>query len=221
MRRAAIGLAALALACAPALRKQAPEASAARDPELLYRAIQSRIHRIDREPGVDRAALASAAVEDGQECLARAPESALCHYGLALALGVQARERRVTARDGLRKMVEQLRDAARRDPALDQAGPDRVLAMVLTRAPAWPAGPGDPEEAVQAARRAVQLAPDHAPNQLALAEALLAAGNALEARGAARNAVDLARARSGDPEAAGWVKQGEALLARAGGGAGS
>jgi hypothetical protein len=186
-----------------------------RDVEGLYGAIQARIWRIDHEPGVDRAALSSAAVDSGQACLQRAPESATCHYGLALALGVQARERRATARDGLRKMVQHLRAAAQRDPALDQAGPDRVLALVLTRAPGWPVGPGDPEEAVEAARRAVQQSPDYPPNPLALAEAQIAAGHGGEARSAARQAVALARARAGDPQAGGWVKEGEALLARA------
>lgn len=215
MRRAAALALALALACAPSLRRQPPPASMARDPETLYRAIQSRIWRIDHEPGLDRAALATEAVADGQECVAHAPGSASCHYGLALALGIQARERRVTARDGLRRMVEQLREAAQRDPALDRAGPDRVLALVLARAPAWPVGPGDPEEAVQAARRAERLVPDYPPNPLALAEALLAAGRAGEARTAARRAMDLARSEPGRPEAAGWVKEGEALLARA------
>ncbi len=266
MRRTAAALAALGLACAPALRSRAPGAPPAAFPapapqagsadellaearqhlarraepgqagqaeqlflaaaqqapdavEGLYGAIQARIWRIDHDAGVDRAALSSAAVEVGQACLERAPESAVCHYGLALALGVQARERRSTARDGLRKMVEHLRTAAQRDPALDQAGPDRVLALVLARAPAWPVGPGNPDGAVEAARRAVQLAPDYPPNPLALAEALLAAGHAGEARGAAERGLALARARAGDPEAQGWVKQGEALLARAGAGA--
>ncbi len=220
MRATAAGLATLALACAPALRQHAPTAPVRGDPEQLYRGIQARIHRIEHEPGADRAALATAAVEDGQECVARAPGSALCHYGLALALGVQARERRATARDGLRRMVEQLRDAAGREPGLDQAGPDRVLALVLARAPAWPVGPGDPDEAVQAARRAVKLSPDYPPNPLALSEALLAAGKAGEAKDAARRGVELARSSS-DPDAAGWVKQGEELLAKAAGGAGS
>jgi hypothetical protein len=218
VRRAAAALAALALACAPALGSRAPApapSAAPRDEEALYGAIQDRIRRIDHEPGVDRPALASAAVADGQECVERAPESARCHYGLALALGVQVRERRATARDGLRRMVEQLHAAAQRDPSLDRAGPDRVLALVLARAPAWPVGPGDPEAAVQAARRAVRLDPDYPPNPLALAEALLAAGHDREARSAARRGVALARAQADNPEAAGWVKEGEALLTKA------
>jgi Flp pilus assembly protein TadD len=110
-------------------------------------------------------------------------------------------------------MVEHLRRAAQEDPRLDDAGPDRVLALVLVRAPAWPVGPGDPAGAVEAARRAVQVSPDHAPNELALGEALLASGAVEEGREAARRAVALARA-AGGPEAAGWAAEGEKLLAR-------
>jgi len=187
-----------------------------RDLDGLYGAIQARIWRIDHEPGVDRQALAVSAVEAGQACLERAPDSALCHYGLALALGVQARERRATATDGLKKMVENLRAAAQGDPHLDQAGPDRVLALVLARAPAWPVGPGDAEASVDAAQRAVQLAPSYPPNRLALSEALITAGRGQEARGQAEQAIKLARGLAGDPDAAGWVKEGQALLARAG-----
>jgi hypothetical protein len=187
----------------------------------LYGVIQARLWRIDHEPGLDRGALSSSAVDAGQACLERAPGSALCHYGLALALGIQARERRATARDGLGKMVEHLRAAARADPDLDHAGPERVLALVLTRAPAWPIGPGDPEGAVEAARRAVQREPEYPPNPLALAGALLAAGDRAEARRAAERGLALARTEAGAPEAADWVKDGEALLARIRSGAGS
>jgi len=186
-----------------------------RDVEGLYGAIQARIWRIDHEPGVDRRAMSASAVDAGQACLDRAPDSALCHYALALALGVQARERRATAVDGLKKMVEHLRRAAQQDPRLDEGGPDRVLALVLARAPAWPVGPGDAQGAVEAARQAVRLAPDYSPNQLALAEALLVAGQPADGRRAAELAVRLARANAGDPEAEAWAEEGRALLHRA------
>jgi len=181
----------------------------------LYGAIQARIWRIDHEAGVDRPALSAAAVDAGQACLERVPESALCHYGLALALGIQARERRATATDGLRKMVENLRTAARRDPGLDQAGPDRVLALVLVRAPGWPVGPGDVDASVEAARRAVELAPGYPPNRLALAETLIAAGRGDEGKAEAKQALSLARGYEGDPDQEAWLKQGKSLLARA------
>ena len=185
-----------------------------KDVAALYGAIQAKIWRIDHDRSVDRGALASSAVDAGQWCLRSAPASAWCDYGLALALGVQARERRATAVDGLKRMVEHLRRAAAEDPGVDDAGPDRVLALVLARAPGWPVGPGDPEAAVEAARRAEQRVPEHPPNPIALAEALLATGAVAEARAAAERGLALARGSVGDPDAPEWVRDGEALLSR-------
>ncbi len=185
------------------------------DIDGLYGAIQAKIWRIDHDRAADKAALATSAVDVGQWCLRRAPRSAWCDYGLALAIGVQARERRDTAIEGLKRMVEHLRRAAAAGPSVDEAGPDRVLALVLVRAPPWPMGPGDAEGALEAARRAVQLAPRYPPNVLALAEALLAAGAVGEARTAAEQGVALARARTGDPDAAEWIRDGESLRERA------
>jgi hypothetical protein len=171
-----------------------------------------------REPGEEpggerREALAVAAVEAGQWCLQRAPGNPACHHGLALGLGLQARERPATATEGLKLMVEELRRAAAGDPAIDSGGPERVLALVLLRAPAWPIGPGDAEEGLSEARKAAARFPDHPPNQLALAEALRVNGAREEGREAARRAVALARAlaATGDPDAPEWVRQGERL----------
>jgi tetratricopeptide (TPR) repeat protein len=144
-----------------------------------------------------------------------APGTAGCDYALALALGVEARAHPTGALQRLPEMVRLLRSADRQEPGLDAAGPSRVLALLLLRAPGWPLGPGDPEAALEAARRAAELAPDHAPNQLALAEALRANGEDAGAVGAARRAVELAKAaaRAGDPEAPAWLRDGERLLA--------
>jgi hypothetical protein len=158
----------------------------------------------------------------GQRCVevaARAPAlgdpgtGAACDYALALALGLQARERPSTFREGLAEMVLRLRRAAAAAPELDRAGPHRVLALVLLRAPGWPLGPGDPEEGLAEARQAVARAPDHAPNQLALAEALSANGEAAPAQAAAHRALALAEAAgaAGEPEAGDWVAEARRL----------
>jgi tetratricopeptide (TPR) repeat protein len=185
-----------------------------KDAEGLYGAIQAKIWLAGREPDARaRAALASTAVDAGQWCARRAPADARCDYGLALALGLRAREQRGTALDALKVMVQHLRRAAAEDPAVDRGGPERVLAIVLARAPAWPVGPGDAEAALAEARKAERRFPDHAPNLLALAEALLATGDADAGHAAARRALALARGEgaAGDPDAGEWIREAERL----------
>jgi hypothetical protein len=94
-----------------------------------------------------------------------------------VALGLEARAHPTRARELLNTMLESLASAEAADPSYDDAGPARVRALVLTRAPGWPLGPGDPQAAVDAARRAATLKPDYPPNLLALAEALAKAGD--------------------------------------------
>jgi tetratricopeptide (TPR) repeat protein len=192
-------------------------AASAADPRRidgLVGAVHAKAWLIEHAPGVDRGALAASALDAAQFCERRAEGTPPCDYALAIALGLQARERHSTVLEGLKLMVEKLRRAAEGDPRLDRAGPERVLALVLARAPAWPVGPGDPESAVPAARKAVELFPDHPPNQLALAEALFANGDPEQGRAAAQRALALARASTA-PDAPEWVKAAEALVARA------
>jgi hypothetical protein len=201
--------------CAPALRPPsagAPGGDAGRAAEEVH----ALARRIEHEPSSSRRAdLSRQAVEAGQRCERAAPGAPICEYALAIALGLQARERPWTVRDGLAQMAERLRRATAAAAELDHAGPDRVLALLLVRAPGWPLGPGDPEEGLAAARRAATLVPDHAPNQLALAEALLANDQPGPGREAARRALVLAEAagRAGEPDAEDWARQAQALLA--------
>jgi tetratricopeptide (TPR) repeat protein len=150
-----------------------------------------------------RSALATEAVQVCQWCVERAPTQVACKYRLALALGQQARERRSTAKDGLSTMVALLDDVIATAPEFDGAGGHRVLALVLLRAPGWPAGPGDPEAALEHARQADRLAPDNPDNLLVLGEALAKAGDPEQARAAFARAQDVARRRAdaGDPDA--------------------
>ncbi len=167
---------------------------------------------IEHEPdALERERLVGVAIEAAQWCERRAPGSAACDYALAQALGQQARERPSTSRDGLARMVEALERAAAAEPALDQGGPRRVLALVRLRAPGWPLGPGDAAAGLASAEKAVALAPDHPPNQLALAEALARNGRSGEAAAAYARARALAREResAGDPDAPEWIVEAE------------
>jgi len=144
---------------------------------------------------------------------ARARASAECDYRLAIALGQQAREHPSTAADALTRMVEALRRASSTLPELDAGGPDRILALVLLRAPGWPAGPGDIDQGLAAARRAVERAPAYPPNQLALAEGLAKSGALEDGHAAARAGRALAVAAAG-PDAPEWIAEADRLLAR-------
>ena len=189
-------------------------ASDAQRIDAVLGAMKAICFRIEREPGVSRAALAEREVELGQWCQRRAPSDRACDYRLAIALGQQARERPSTGRDALPRMVALLRRAIAGAPRLDSAGPHRVLALVLLRAPAWPIGPGDPDAALAEARAAVQLFPDAADNQLALAEALAVTNAPDPARAAYQRAIELAqRARAaGNPDAAPLLDEARAGL---------
>jgi tetratricopeptide (TPR) repeat protein len=185
------------------------------DPAAFAGAIRAKAFRIGREKdGGERTRLAESAVVAGQLCEENAPAAALCDYWLAAALGLQARERSATGRDALPRMVDLLRRAIRNDPGIDHAGPHRLLAVVLMRAPGWPLGPGDPDAALPEAEAAARMAPEFPPNQLALGEALKQKDRAAESRTAYSQALRLAMEAGarGDPDAAGWADDARAAL---------
>lgn len=205
------------VACAAPLRTLPPPPAGA--PPEDASALAAEAHAAVRASALEtspqgRSAQIDKALDAGQRCEQVAPESPGCDYALALALGVQAREHPATASKGLKLMVELLQRASASDPKLDQAGPPRVLALLRVRAPGWPLGPGDPEAGLKAAQDAVGLFPDHAPNQLALSEALLVNGQRAASKAAARRALALAQAAAGtgEPDAGGWVREAETLL---------
>jgi hypothetical protein len=194
-----------------------PTSAMPEDAAALAAEARAAARQTQHEPAADaRRALTEKAVAAGQRCEQVAPESPLCDYALALALGVQARERHSTATQGLPLMVELLKRANGNDSRQDKAGAARVLALVLVRAPGWPLGPGDSDAGLKAARQAVALFPDYAPNQLALSEALLVTGDAAGSRAAANQGLELGRlavSAGNEQDANDWVRDGETLLA--------
>lgn len=188
--------------------------------ETLIAASRTRVWLAGHEPGAaEREQAAIAAVQIAQLCVLRAPRHPACSYGLALALGVQARERRSTAMNALPKIVDLLEQVAESEPALDHGGPHRVLALVLARAPAWPSGPGDPERGLEQASRALAIDPDYPPNQLCMAELLAVDGDERGSRDHYARAARLARGllQSGEIEAREWLEEAERGLSSAGG----
>jgi hypothetical protein len=111
-------------------------------------------------------------------------------------------------------MLDALAAADATDPAYDEAGPARVKALVLIRAPGWPLGPGDPDAGLVSARRAVSLRPQYPPNVLALAEALGKTGDIRGARETYQLARDLTQALPPTPDRDDWLRQAKQALAR-------
>jgi hypothetical protein len=172
-------------------------------------AIRAKAFRLGREKDAAvKGKLAESAVAIGQTCQAQAKAPA-CDYWLAAALGLQARERAATAHDALPHMAFLLERAEQREPSLDNAGPARLLAILLLRAPGWPIGPGDPEAALAEAEKAAQTAPSYAPNQLALGEAL--SKNGKDSRAAYMEALRLAEGNS-DPDSKDWADDARKAL---------
>jgi len=181
----------------------------------LAAAIDSAAARSDAESDSKiRAELATQAVGDADACLAHDPQAAACLYGRAVARGLNARAHPTHAGEILSSMLEDLSRAESADANYDEAGPARVRALVLVRAPGWPLGPGDPEAGLVAARRAVALRPLYPPNLLALAEALSKNGDGSAARESYARARDAALAL---PNAAGrdrWLREADQGLQR-------
>jgi tetratricopeptide (TPR) repeat protein len=184
--------------------------------EGLVGATRAGVWLTQHDPNpVSRQRAAMQAVHAAEGCERIAPGSAVCAYWLGASLGVQARDWPAAGVTALRRIREAFERAAGDEPALEEGGPDRALALFYLRAPGWPIGPGDSELGLAHARKAIAVRPDYPPNLLALAEALLVAGDPAGARRALETALEMARrgAASGDPDAPEWTREAERLQA--------
>jgi hypothetical protein len=215
--RRILGAAAAALlltACqAPAVRSTAP--AALMSVEQLAAAVAEDARRSDAETDAKiRERLAADAGRDAQACLERAPQAAACLYYHAIALGLEARAHPLRAGEALKSMLDALAGAEAADAQIDEAGPARVKALVLIKAPAWPLGPGDAEAGLASARGAVSLRPQYPPNVLALAEALAKTGDTRGAREAYGRVRELCQALPPSQDRDDWLHQAEQALGR-------
>ncbi len=212
---AVIGLATLVAACAMPRRSTAPPPSAPDTVEGLASAIQSVAARSDHAPdGATRVRFADQAMTYADRCMAMAAQDPACLYGRALALGLQAKAHPMSANASLKAMLDSLAKADTSDPNYDHAGPARVRALVLLRAPGWPLGPGDADAGLTSARRAVELHPEFPPNQLALGEALAKTGDVSGSRQAYERARDEASAYAANEDRDGWLHEANQALQR-------
>ena len=181
----------------------------------LAAAIELDAQRSDHETDSQiRRTLAAEANADADACMALAPQATACMYGRAVALGLNARVHPTRANEYLTSMLDALARAESADAVYDEAGPARVRALVLIRAPGWPLGPGDADAGLAAARRAVQLRPNYPPNQLALAEALAKTGDADGALQIYARARDAALALPESADRKQWLHEADQGLQR-------
>jgi hypothetical protein len=182
----------------------------------LAAAIEADAKRSDHETDSKaRADIAADASRDAESCLAQEPQAVACLYGRGVASGLQARAHPTHAGEFLNGMLDALAHADAADPTYDEAGPSRVRALVLLRAPGWPLGPGDADAALVAARRAVALKPQYPANLLTLAEALAKTGDGSGARDAYSRARDAALVLPASDDRDEWLREADQGLAKA------
>jgi hypothetical protein len=185
VRLAALLAVLLLAACAvpPAAPQPVTTGATVLTPVQLLAAVQSDADRIEQAADpAQRTQLLAAATLGAQQCLALSADNANCQYAQAQVLGLTAREHPLQAAALLKQMLTYLAQAEGLNPALDHAGPARLTAVVLMRAPPWPLGPGDVDAALVAAQRAVQRDSTYPPNLITLAQAEAKAAGATQAR---------------------------------------
>jgi hypothetical protein len=210
LRLAWAALAALPIAACTTPPRAVVPVAPAESSAALAASIAAAVQRSEHEPDARiRSQLADAALHDAEACVQQEPRSAVCLYGRGIALGLQAKAHPARAVTFLGDMLDTLARAEAADANYDEAGPARVQALVLIRAPGWPLGPGDPERGLAAAQRAVTLRPAYPPNWLALAEAQAKMGAADDARASYARGRDTASNLPDSSARAEWLQEAE------------
>jgi len=109
------------------------------------------------------------------------PESGLAHYLYAYLTGLEAENDTLRGLELVPVIEREATLAAKLNPVINGAGPDRMLGELYLRAPSAPLSIGDLEKAAEHYRRAIAIAPEHTDNQLGLVETLLEEGEYEEA----------------------------------------
>jgi hypothetical protein len=131
----------------------------------------------------------------------QAPDNATAQYLAAYLTGLRAEREPMRGLSLVPVIAKHARAAAKLDPALDRAGPRRILGELLLQAPGFPVSIGDPSAAVEQFRKAVQLAPDFPENRIGLAESLLETGREAEACRTLAPVLEQAKPANIDPAA--------------------
>ncbi len=163
------------LLCALAVLRQA------QDSPLNRTALGSRLylHLAERETDPrQREHYAAAGVKSAEAAFALgAKNDGAVHYYLAANLGLLVREQVTLAVQNLGRLAQEMRLAVALSPGLDEGGPLRLLGALYLKAPAWPDGMGDLDQALALLERAANEYPRHPINHLFYAQALWSEGD--------------------------------------------
>ena len=147
-----------------------------RKPELLRTANGSRIalHLAERNNDpVKRESIGNEGVRLAEQALSLGgKQDAAVHYYLAANLGLAVHDHPVEAANSLKRLESEIQQAVDLNPDLDNGGPLRLLGMLYLKAPAWPAGMGDGDKALELLKQVADKHPEHPLNHLFHAQAL-------------------------------------------------
>lgn len=151
------------------------------DSPLNRTALGSRLflHLAEREPDpVRRGHYATAGVTSAETALALgAKDDGAVHYYLAANLGLVLREHVALAVQNLGRLEQEMKQAVALSPGIDEGGPLRILGALYLKAPAWPNGIGDLDQALALLEKAANDYPRHPLNHLFYAQALWSEGS--------------------------------------------
>ncbi len=151
-------------------------------------------------------------VEYAGAAIALSERDAEAHLQRAICLGLYARSNQAESLALIKQMARHAQRVVTLDPALAQAGGHRYLCRLLAQAPEFPVSIGDSEAAVEHGLEAIEIAPHHPENQLALAAAYLDDQQPEQARRHARLTL-LLLDREEWEDAQSWRREAKAILA--------
>jgi tetratricopeptide (TPR) repeat protein len=170
--------------CEPCTRKQAQgwAAASGQDGTSELKAANCYAYLVGQ--GKDKALRLADAVKGrklAETATTMLPKSGLAHYLYAYLTGLEAENDPLRGLELVPVIEREALLAAKLNPGIDGAGPDRMLGELYLRAPGAPLSIGDLEKAAAHFRRATAIAPRHTDNRLGLVETLLEEGEYEEA----------------------------------------
>jgi tetratricopeptide (TPR) repeat protein len=188
-----------------AVQKNADWANSKAGYAVQWRLARAASEQCTLDDGGPCTAVLPAGLAAGKKAVELEPSRVEGHYYLAELDGFNAQAQRGgDVKPLIQLLVSEGELAVKADEKFDSAGPHRMLGTMYARAPAPPVAVGDPEKAVQYLQKAVALAPDYPPNQIFLAEALVADERYQDAEAAILTAKKLLADSKWEKRRVGW-----------------